>query len=232
MEFEIRDRAVYLPEPDVLVCADLHVGKVATSNVEVGLGECRDLVERLHALCDRHRPREVVLAGDLLHSFGTIPAGVPETIGKIRETLDGCEVEVAVTPGNHDPMVPELWDGLIADERRYSTMDGEVVVTHGHDAPQTDGDAFVIGHDHPTIEIEGTRHPCFLVGDAQYGAAEILMVPAFGKSVSGVVINRMSSTDFQSPLVTDADDLRPVVYDSEGGDALEFPPLGTFRDLL
>lgn len=232
MDFEVRDRAVYLSDLDVLVCADLHVGKVATSNVEIGLGERRDLVDRFVALCDRYRPREVVVAGDLLHSFGTIPSGVPETVHELRETVGNFETDVIVTRGNHDPMLSELWDGSIDDVCRYEFDDGEVVVTHGDVLPQTDADVYVIGHDHPTIEIEGRRHPCYLLGRSQYGGADLLMVPAFGTSVSGVAINSMSTSDFQSPLVTDADDLRPIVCDPDGGDSMEFPPLGTFRDLL
>ena len=75
MEFEPRDRAAYLPAADALVCADLHVGRDETSDVAFRLGEHEDLVERFDALCRRYEPREVVVAGDLLHSFSGLPTG-------------------------------------------------------------------------------------------------------------------------------------------------------------
>ena len=73
MEFEPRDRAAYLPAADTLVCADLHVGRDETSDVAFRLGEHEDLLERFAALCRRYEPREVVVAGDLLHSFSGAP---------------------------------------------------------------------------------------------------------------------------------------------------------------
>jgi hypothetical protein len=42
----------------------------------------------------------------------------------------------------------------------------------------------------------------------------------------------MRARDFQSPLVTDADALRPVVWDQGRAEALPFPPLGRFREML
>jgi len=41
----------------------------------------------------------------------------------------------------------------------------------------------------------------------------------------------MGTDDFRSPLVTDADALRPIVRDPDGGETLRFPPLGEFRRL-
>jgi hypothetical protein len=58
------------------------------------------------------------------------------------------------------------------------------------------------------------------------------MLPAFSRVAAGVSVNGMRARDFQSPLVTDADSLRPVVWDQGRHEALTFPPLGRFRELL
>lgn len=229
MEFEPRDRAAYLPDADALVCADLHVGRDATSNVEVRLGEHEDLTGRFAALLERYRPVEAVVAGDLLHSFGSLPRGVAETVRDLRRAADAVGCDVVVTPGNHDAMLAELWDAERTPTRRLG--DTGVAVAHGHEVPDVaDGvEAYVVGHDHPAIEIEGSRRPCYLYGPGQYEGRDVLMLPAFSRLPAGVAVNDMSARDFQSPLVRDADALRPIVRDEDGDETHEFPPLGALR---
>lgn len=232
MEFEPRDRAVYVPAADALVCADLHVGRDATSNVEVRLGEHEDITGRFAALLERYEPSEAVIAGDLLHSFGSLPTGAAETLRDLQRAADAVDCRIVVTPGNHDPMLDELWDGERAPAHRLEGTD--VVVAHGHVEPQVDGDvgAYVVGHDHPAIEIEGARSPCYLYGTGQYEGCDVLMLPPFSRLPAGVAVNDMSVRDFQSPLVGDADALRPIVRDEDGDATHEFPPLGSFRQHL
>ncbi len=111
-------------------------------------------------------------------------------------------------------------------------------VLHGHEPPAVDGDdpadpdLYVVGHDHPTIEIEGQRRPCYLHGRGCYRGADLLMLPPFTRLAAGTPVNGMSTADFISPLVTDADLLRPLVHDEAAAETLAFPPLGRFRELL
>lgn len=226
MEWRYRDRAVFFPEHEVLVVADVHLGRAAASNVEAPLGERDDRSERLAALCAHFDPEEVVIAGDLLHVFSTVPRGVARSVRALRETVRDAGARAVVTPGNHDGLLDEVWDGPVVEEYRL----GDWVVCHGHEAPETNAAGYVIGHDHPTIEIEGQRHPCFLTATGTYQGADLLMLPAFTRLAPGVSVNRMRASEFASPLVTDADALRPVVAD--GDEPLTFPPLGAFRRLL
>jgi metallophosphoesterase superfamily enzyme len=109
---------------------------------------------------------------------------------------------------------------------------GETVVLHGHADPESEADRYVLGHDHPAIEIEGKRHPCLLYGPDAFRGADVVMLPAFNRLAPGSTVNGMLSSDFQSAVVTDADLLRPVVWDSESEEMLSFPPLGEFRRML
>jgi metallophosphoesterase superfamily enzyme len=233
-----RDRAVYLERAGALVLADTHLGRDQRSNVQLRLGEDRDITQRVVALLERFEPDELVVGGDLLHSFQGVPRGVRESLRDLQRAVEDADARVVVTPGNHDTMLGELWDGPTADAHRFTDGDREVVVLHGHEPPAVDGDdpadpdLYVVGHDHPTIEIEGQRRPCYLHGRGCYRGADLLMLPPFTRLAAGTPVNGMSTADFMSPLVTDADLLRPLVHDEAAAETLAFPPLGRFRELL
>lgn len=225
-DLQFRDQAVFLD--DVLVVADLHVGRGAASNVELPVGDGSDMVERFRALCDRFDPAEVVVAGDLLHSFQTVPRSVTGTVQGLRDAARDVGARIVVTPGNHDTLLDAVWDGPVQPEYRL----GETIITHGHVAPEADAERYIVGHDHPTITIEGKRRPCYLAGQDGYRGADVLMLPAFNRIIPGVEINGMSTGDFMSPLVSDIDSMAPIVWDGDAEEALRFPPLGAFRHRL
>jgi len=225
-DLQLRDRAAILG--DVLVLADLHVGRGAASNVEVPVGEGEEMVERFEALCGRFEPDEVVVAGDLLHSFDTVPVLVEDTLGGLRAAARDVGARIIVTPGNHDAMLDAVWNGPTTHEYRVD----DTVVCHGHVEPEADAGRYIVGHDHPTINIEGKRHPCYLTGGGVYEGADLVMLPAFNRLLAGVEVNDMSAADFMSPLVRDADALTPAVRDEDADETLRFPPLGEFRHRL
>jgi len=226
MELTYDDRALLLG--DTLVVADCHVGRGTGGELEFPVGSGTDMVERFRDLVERHEPEEVVVAGDLLHSFQTVPRTVADTIAGLRAACQESGARLLVTPGNHDTMLESVWDG--PTEREYRV--GDTLVLHGHEAPEGEADRYIVGHDHPTIEIEGQRRPCYLVGTGQYGSSEVVMVPSFNKLNAGVRVNDMSAGEFQSPLVTDVDRLAPVVWDEGTRETREFPLLGEFRRML
>lgn len=226
----VRERALYLD--GTLVVADLHVGRGAASNVELPVGDGTDAVERLESLCAEFDPETVVIAGDLLHSFETVPRRVDATLAGVRSVARDAGAEVTVTPGNHDTMLDAVWNGPTTPEFTVENGGERTVVCHGHVEPETDADRYVVGHDHPTISIEGRRLPCVLAGDGVYEGADLLVVPPFNRLVRGVEVNDMRGSDFLSPLVRDANALAPVVRDTEAGETLTFPPLGEFRHRL
>lgn len=211
---------------DALVVADLHVG-LAGETIEDPATVRSSLVSGLRDILDRTGAGAVVVAGDLLHRFGGVPTAAAETVDAIDRAVRTAGADLVVTPGNHDAMLAGIWDGPTPGEHRLA--DGSVVC-HGHRAPEADADRYLVGHDHPTLRVAGRKRPCHLVGEQDAG--QVVMLPAFGPLVPGVAVNRMRAAAFQSPLVSDADALRPVVLDEEAGETLEFPPLGRFRERL
>lgn len=231
------DRAVVLPDAETVVVADLHVGRAEASDVEVPLGERADLTDRFEALLDRvppdrTGPERVIVAGDVLHEFGRVSHRTAETLDVLDDTCRERSVELVLVAGNHDRLLDSVWDGPVHDSYRLDAGGRDVVVCHGHEEPSSDAGLYIAGHDHPTITIEGQKRPCFLAGEGSYRGADFLMLPAFSRVASGVVVNGMRARDFQSPLVSDVDVLRPIVWDGSKAEALTFPPLGQFRRML
>ena len=227
-DVELRARAAYFDDPAVLVVADVHVGRDEASDVAFPLGERDDLRERLDALVAHFRPDTVVVAGDVLHTFGYATDRAKAVLAALDDCCRDAGARLVLVRGNHDTSLEGVWNGTIHDAYRL----GDVVVVHGHDHPETSADCYVVGHDHPTIEIEGQRRPCFLYGEDVYRGSDVLMLPAFNRLAAGVSVNRMGGEDFQSPLVTDVDAFRPAVYDDDAQETLWFPPLGEFRSML
>ncbi|MGM0592465.1 MAG: metallophosphoesterase [Halobacteriota archaeon] len=228
LDAEFRDRAVYLPRTDALVVADVHVGRDEASSVEFPLGERSDLSERLDALLLYFSPATVVFAGDVLHPFD---AASDRTVAALEAIVDSCRekgVRPVLVAGNHDTALAGVWDGPVHD----AFFVDDVLVTHGHEVPDREAATYVVGHDHPAIVIEGKKRPCYLYGPNSYRGGDVLMLPAFNRLARGTVVNDMRTTDFQTPLVSNAAILQPIVYDSDSHETLRFPPLGRLRRLL
>lgn len=251
----LRERAAYLPAADALVVADLHIGRDEASNVRFPLGERADLAERLDTLLGHFSPDRVVLAGDVLHSFRHATDHAARILEGLAHACRDAGAEPVLLTGNHDVHLEDVWQGKLSGELLLGDGDETppVLVCHGHEVPalvarESDGgkpatdldpdrdrdldpNLVVCGHDHPVIDIEGTRHPCYLRGPG-HGGLELLMLPAFNRLAPGVEVGGMRADDFDSPLVTDVDGLRPLVYDDSSQEILAFPPLGELRQLL
>lgn len=224
-DLELRDRAALLGE--TLVIADLHLGQGAEA-LAFPVGDGAGIVRRVRELLAWAEPAELVVAGDLLHSFETVPRTVRDAIESIREATDAFDATVIALEGNHDAMLASVWDG----ELRESHKVAETVICHGHEQPADDAGRYVIGHEHPVLAVAGRRRPCYLAGEEVYEGADVVVLPAFSALLRGVEINGLRAGEFMSPLVGDPDALAPVVWDVDARESVPFPPLGAFRERL
>ncbi|APX95576.1 metallophosphoesterase [Natronorubrum daqingense] len=226
----LSDRALFVPAADTLVIADIHLGRAADSSVDAPIDDGLAVRDALESLLARTEPATVVVAGDLLHSFQTIPRGVERDLAALEEAINDAGASLVVTLGNHDSMLESVFDGETASE--YRLADGETVVCHGHERPETEAARYVVGHDHPALSVEGRKLPCFLYGPNVYDGADVMMVPAFTPLAAGATVNGMYARDFQSPLISNVDRFHPGVWDDSSDEPLWFPPLGECRRLL
>jgi len=125
-------------------------------------------------------------------------------------------------------MLGDLWNG--PTEREHPV--GDWLVTHGHEAPEAAAERYLVGHDHPAIEIEGRRRPCYLYGEGLYRGADVLMLPAFTRLAAGTPVNGARDGDLMSPLARRIGAFRPLVRDETADETLSFPALSEFRSLL
>lgn len=228
MDVEYRGRVAYLPNADALALADLHIGRLAASNVEAPVGAHDGIIERLVDHLDAFDPGAVVVAGDILHVHGSVPTGAKAMLGDLVESVQSRGAQLVLVRGNHDTLLDALdiggVDCEIVDEHQLS--DG-TLVCHGHEAPDGEADRYVVGHEHPAIRVEGARHACFLLGHGAFEGGDVLVLPAFSQSAPGTLVNGLRNP--MSPLVGDLGRFRPVIV---GDEAYEFPPLAEFAELL
>jgi metallophosphoesterase superfamily enzyme len=225
----LRDRAVYLPDADALVAADLHLGKVAASAIDAPIDGWQAIVDRLGALLDRFEPATVVLAGDVLHAFGFVPREARTTLRALVDRVGDVNASLVVLEGNHDAQLAAL--EVVEPVGVEELADGSVVC-HGHERPTATGRRYVVGHDHPVIEIEGQRRPCALYGPGAHLGADVLALPAFNPAVRGTAVNRWTEGDPLSPYLSSVSRFHPVVWDDGSEETLVFPALGSLRPYL
>lgn len=229
-EFVSRGRAVFLPGADAVVVADLHLGRSRSPRVRTAIDDAVDFGKRIRRILAQFDADRLVIAGDLLDAFDTVPPGVPDRFADLCRAVADADAELTVLRGNHDTMLASLYDDTIHD---VVTFDG-TIVCHGHELPDERGVAYVIGHEHPAIRIEGVKRPCLLHGPDVFAGADVLVLPPFSPLVRGTVFNSREHTECVSPLVrkTPIERYRPIVPETDGDDALTFPPLGTLREFL
>ncbi len=217
--------ALYVRDLSLCVVSDVHIGLAETlyrQGLHFPLHEEETLLERFEAILDRFEPAVFVLDGDIFHSFDRVSRETKEAFSRILATLR-AECEVVLVTGSHDTMLPSVAGGTVD---RYDR--GGYTVVHGDRAVDDHG-TLIIGHDHPAIEIDMARFPCFLYGQGVVRGRDLVVLPAANPLSPGVMINAALGRDFLSPILhrVDAGSLQPVV--EVDGEAVVLPPLAGIR---
>jgi putative SbcD/Mre11-related phosphoesterase len=238
MKVEYCKNAVFFPDIGVCACADVHIGiedSMINEGFSLPLNEESELLERFRAIIKKFEPKTLVLNGDILHEFGRLCRNTKKSFDHIMMELLASVDEVIIVTGSHDKMMDAALQSLdMKSETCY--FKGGVLFAHGDiivpRAKESDVALIVVGHDHPMLDIELKKEPCYLYGEKVWHGKDILVLPAFNPLCSGTTINGMASWDFMSPFIRDSDigQYRPVI--TAGDEVLEFPPLKDFRDIL
>ena len=90
--------------------------------------------------------------------------------------------EVVILTGSHDKMMETALESLdTKSETCY--FKGGILFTHGDGLParakDDDVELIVIGHDHPTLDIELKKEPCFLYGNKAWHDKDVLVLARF-----------------------------------------------------
>jgi DNA ligase-associated metallophosphoesterase len=175
--FLLPEKALFLPEQNLLVIADLHIGKV-THFRKAGIPVPREAhisnLSRLSKLMFRIRPARVLFLGDLFHSDHN-----REWKSLSDWMAQFPHVSFELTVGNHD-ILPAIYYAD-AGVRLHPTglLAGPFLFTHEPGSSPVDGQYIIAGHLHPGVRLTGKgkqslRLPCFWQGSWQ------MVLPAFG----------------------------------------------------
>ena len=179
------EKAIHLPEHDMLLIADLHLGKVEhfrkngigipTGASEKDFGKIKSLVKSVNA-------EKVVFLGDLFHShFNNAWYGFQDLLKELDE------YSFYLVVGNHDIMEEEKYAQLNV---MHQIEIGNLILTHEPMDVMVEGKYNLCGHIHPGVRLRGKgrqnlRLPCFYFG------AFTGILPAFGSFTGMHVIKPM-----------------------------------------
>jgi Predicted ICC-like phosphoesterases len=229
IERRYAERAVYLPAVDLLVCADLHLGRGDGPGYHLPLGDPAPIMQALDRLLARFSPAEVVIAGDIVDRFGPPDPPTRAMLKTLRSHCTTAGARLQLVAGNHDRGLVAMADPPLPTELTRG-RDQQVVICHGDSLPSEEGALVIYGHDHPTLTVEGARYPCILEGRSPSGTT-LCQLPSFSPAVIGVGVGP-DRAGLRSPLSQAATWLRPVITDPDSGRTHRFPELSSLAGHL
>lgn len=170
--------AMYLPEDDALLVADLHFEKgssFALRGMMLPPYDTRETLDALKEAVSRLSPRTVIALGDSFHDIGG-PGRLGErerdTLGEVQSGREWIWVT-----GNHDHTLPDSIAGQVMAEVAL----GPLTLRH---EPLVGAQAEIAGHLHPVGKVvmrgRSTRRRCFLTDGSR------CIMPALGAYAGGL----------------------------------------------
>ena len=171
-----KERALYLPQHQLLAISDLHLGKSAhfrQAGVQVPATIAQNDLYRLSLLIEKYKPQSLLINGDMFHH------GLNSDIEEFAEwRKQYSTINLLLVKGNHDRLTSADYQAMNIEIHEPSFCLGPFCFIH--DAPQcTEEELYPIsGHIHPGVTIVGKakqrlKFPCFYFG------SEFAVLPAF-----------------------------------------------------
>ena len=185
-------RAAFWEEQQMLLIADPHFGKAASfrsHGIAIPPGTTHYDLDRLADLIRLHRPRQLVILGDLIHSAGSKSRHVLHELRQWRKEFS--DLSIRLIQGNHDRGSGDPPLELEIDRVQDEYCVGPIIFSH---QPGQQSDRYTIaGHVHPAVRLKGhgrrhERFACF------YFSPDYAILPAFG-SFTGHHLIRPSAGD-------------------------------------
>lgn len=187
------ERAVYVPALELLLVADVHLGKPETfqaAGIPVPSTVNQGTLDRLQQLCSAYQPSRLVILGDLLHSKLALTDEVLQQWAKFRNSV---ALSIALLIGNHDRRALSLLDQLEIDCVTAPIALKSLYLSH-EPSPKS-GCLNICGHVHPCIRIQSRldqlRLPCFYWKKS----SNLLVLPSFGEFTGGFEVTAEANTE-------------------------------------
>lgn len=170
----LAEKAIHLPEHDMLLIADLHFGKVEhfrKNGIGIPNGASDKDFATLKSLVLKVNAKNVVFLGDLFHSdFNNAWNGFQELLQELNQ------FHFHLVIGNHDIMDISKYNNL---NLNHQMEVGNLILTHEPMEVIIEDKYNLCGHIHPGVKLRGKgrqylRLPCFYFGK------HTGILPAFG----------------------------------------------------
>ncbi|QYA25031.1 ligase-associated DNA damage response endonuclease PdeM [Gramella sp. MT6] len=173
--------AAYWPEQEVLLVADVHLGKVShfrKHGSAVPLKATSENFIKLDQLRKEFDPEHIVFLGDLFHSSMNLEWNMFE------EWIASIDNRVHLIVGNHDIISPLKYQTLGISIFPEVKVSGFHLTHHPTETP---GHFNICGHIHPGIKMKGAgkqslKLPCFFRSSNQ------MILPAFGEFTGNYIM--------------------------------------------
>lgn len=179
------ERAVWWPAQQVMMVADIHLGKGASYRAlgqPVPTGTTHDTLNALSELVMRYDVQHLTVLGDLIHDPGVLQPDRVRQIMAWRHAQPPLSITLIL--GNHERGHQDWPDGLLQHvvHEPYAWTDQSRLRACHH--PQVlPGLGAIAGHLHPVVHLQGQgdrlRLPCFVQ------TPETLILPSFGAFTGG-----------------------------------------------
>jgi DNA ligase-associated metallophosphoesterase len=175
--------ALYVPEFDTLIVADLHLEKassIARRGVHLPPYDTRATLAQLALAIEASNPGRLIFLGDSFHDSDAGSRIAREDVEMLGAMLNGREAIWII--GNHDPVPPAAICTRVAEH----VLLGPVLLRHAPGSLAADTYE-IAGHLHPAAAVAQRGHSirckCFI------GDATRLVMPAFGSFTGGLSIS-------------------------------------------
>jgi DNA ligase-associated metallophosphoesterase len=183
------EKAIHLPEHDMLLIADLHFGKVEhfrKNGIAIPCGPSEKDFDILKSLVLKVQATNVVFLGDLFHSdFNNSWYKFQDLIEELNQFCFHLVI------GNHDIMDISKYNNL---SLHYQLDVGNLILTHEPLDVIIEDKYNICGHIHPGVKLKGKgkqylRMPCFYFGK------HMGILPAFGSFTGLHVLKPLEEDD-------------------------------------
>jgi len=174
----LAEKAVYWPEQQALLIADIHFGKAAAYRrlgAPVPHGTTDANLRQLDDLLARYTCRQLIFLGDFLHAPESRALSTLVRLAEWR--AQHVQLEITLVRGNHDRRAGDPPRELDINVLSEPLLLGPYALQHEPDPHPTHH--VLAGHVHPAFQLHGRgrqrlRLPCFCIG------ARLSLLPAFG----------------------------------------------------
>ncbi len=221
MKFIIGEPALKVEK--TLVIADLHLGiEYEIFHKGIWIDQSEEIAKRINKLVKKTKAKRLLILGDLKHNVPFIKRMekliVPKILREVKKN-----VEIIITPGNHDGRLGDLIPKGIKTLDSRGILIKRILLLHGHTRPRENkASTIVIAHNHPLIRIKdkfGAKYvkKVWIIGRHKETEQKIIIMPAFSNLVGGVYINEVKNEDeLLGPVARKIDLLNSECYLLDG----------------